>query len=68
MIVIVVIREDFEGKAFAKKLIDEDTYIFDAVMVRDRGDSYLIMPTEGQDQKIRWTWNKRNVKFIGIFS
>ena len=68
MIVIVVIKEDFEGRAFAKKMIEEDTYIFDAASIRDRGDSYMIVPKENEDQKLRWNWNKRNVKFIGIFS
>lgn len=67
MKVIVVIKEDFEGKAFASEVYEEDTYCFKCKAVVDKGESYYIVPDVGEDPKLRFFWNKRNVKFIGVF-
>ena len=68
MRVMVVIKGEFEGKAFASEVFEDDTYLFECTAVVDKGDKYYIVPEKNEDPKLRWFWDKRTVKFIGIFS
>lgn len=67
MTVIVVIRSEVEGLVFGKKLHPDNTYVFDVQTIRDMGHSYMIMPMTTEEQKLRWTWPKSEVGYIGIF-
>lgn len=67
MTVIVIIKDEFEGKAFATKCFEEDTYLFKVKAVVDKGDQFYIVPDVGEDDKLRWFWSKRTVKYIGVF-
>ena len=67
MTIVVMLKEVVPGSVFGKPLAEEDMYLFDVVLVRDMGSSYMIVPKDVEDKKTRWTWDKHKVGFIGIY-